>query len=98
MWSSDVRLDGSLAHFRRGSKLNFGHVLILILIVVIAVLYSPVLTSFFNADDFTFLRFLHFDIRQLLDGQDWNEWFVGGVVNYALFRPIGNLYWLLNWV
>ncbi len=79
-------------------KFTSARAVILILVAVIGILYSPVLTAFFNADDFNFLNFLHFDIERLLNGQHWNEWFIGGIVNYTVFRPIGNLFWMLNYV
>ncbi len=92
------KLVGLLLQFHRISKSHPQRVLVLILAGVIGVLYSPVFTAYFAADDFSFLRFLHFNIPQLLNGQLWNEWFIGGVVNYAVFRPMGNVYWLLNYV
>lgn len=78
-------------------KLQSYRVLVFALMTGIIILYSPSLGAYFNADDFNFLKFLHQNIRQLLAGQYWNEWFIGGVVNYAVFRPIGNLFWLVNY-
>lgn len=72
--------------------------LILVLLVVIGVLYSPILTAYFNADDYSFLRYLYFNSRQLMDGQLWYEWLVGGIVNYSVFRPMAHALWLLNYV
>lgn len=69
-----------------------------LLVAVIAVLYSPAFTASFVADDYSFLRFLRFEGHRLLDGQLWYEWLIGGVNNYAVFRPMGNLYWLLHYV
>lgn len=90
-------MDG-LGRFARISKSNSDRILVLILIVVIGVLYSPTLNAIFQADDFHFLDILYFNIQQFLNGQLWKEWFIGSVYDYAFFRPIGNLFWLLNYV
>jgi hypothetical protein len=92
------KLVGLLRQFHRLSKSHPQRVIVLILTGIIGVLYSPVFTAYFAADDFNFLRFLHFNVQPLLNGQLWNEWFIGGVENYAVFRPMGRLYWLLNYV
>src|SRR5450756_592714 len=67
-------LVGLLLQFHRLSKSHPQRVLVLILTGIIGVLYGPVFTAYFAADDFSFLRFLHFNIPLLLNGQLWSEW------------------------
>ncbi len=85
-------------HLPRISGLTSNRVIVLALIAVIGILYSPSFTALFNADDFSFLRYLYFNIQPLLSGRLWYEWLVGGIVNYAVFRPLGHVFWLLNYV
>ncbi|MBI5302598.1 MAG: hypothetical protein HY868_10705 [Chloroflexi bacterium] len=66
--------------------------------LIIIILYSPVFAAYFNADDFSFLRFLHFNRAAMLNGLQWEEWFIGGIVNYSVFRPMSHVYWLLNFI
>ena len=51
-------------------------ILVLLLVALTGALYGPSLTALFNADDFNFLSFLHFNTPRLLDGQLWDEWFL----------------------
>ncbi len=87
-----------MTDWSRAHKANSWRSLALVLLVLICLVYSPLAIASFNSDDFTFLKFLHFDLQPLLHGQDWAKWFIGGVVNYAVFRPAGNLFWFLNYV
>lgn len=66
--------------------------------IVIAVLYSPILTAYFISDDYGFLAYLQFYTRDVLNGLRWDEWFIGGIAGYTFFRPVGNLFWLLNYI
>ena len=68
------------------------------LTLVIGMVYWPMFDAFFVSDDFTFLNFLHSNTLQILNGQRWDEWFLGGIVQYSFFRPFGNLSWLLDFV
>ncbi|MBI5650583.1 MAG: hypothetical protein HZC40_09090 [Chloroflexi bacterium] len=68
------------------------------LIVLIAALYSPVMNAYFQADDFTFVGFAQREIQNLMQGRSWDAWFIGGVENYSVFRPIGRLFWLVSYL
>jgi hypothetical protein len=68
------------------------------LIFVIGIIYWPIFDAYFISDDYTFLLSLHSLATQLLNGQKWEEWFVGGIVQYSFFRPFGNLSWLLDFI
>ncbi len=76
----------------------FACLLTLTLTAIAAILYSPTLSSYFSADDFSFLRYLYFNSEQVLSGERLYEWLVGGIVNYTVFRPTAHAYWLLDYV
>ena len=82
--------DFSMRHF---NWLMFGG-----LGIVITVLYSPILNAYFISDDFAFLAYLHFFAQDVLNGQRWGEWFLGGIQGYVFFRPVANVFWVLNYV
>lgn len=66
--------------------------------IVIFILYFPALTAYFISDDFSFLSYLHFYTRDLLNGQRLEQWLIGGIQGYVFFRPLANLFWVLHYV
>ncbi len=68
------------------------------LALLIGLAYSPMFLANFNADDYSFLRYLVFNGRALMNGELWHEWFIGGIVNYSVFRPMGHVFWLLDYL
>ncbi len=66
--------------------------------IVIVILYFPALTAYFISDDFGFLSYLHFYTRDLLNGQRWGEWLLGGIQGAVFFRPLANAFWVLHYI
>jgi hypothetical protein len=78
--------------------LKSNRAIVIALLIVNGILYSPVLNAYFQADNFTFISFAQREIENLMQGRSWDAWFVGGVENYSVFRPIGRLFWLVNYL
>ena len=66
--------------------------------IIILIVYSPMLNAYFISDDFSFLSYLHFYMRDVLNGQRWWEWLLGGIQGYVFFRPLANIFWVLNYI
>lgn len=77
---------------------HFSLSLLVFLAVTNSLLYAPALVSYFTSDDFQFLSYLYFNVGQILDGQKWEEWFIGGIDGYLFFRPVGNLFWFTDYI
>ncbi len=57
------------------------------LAAVTTIVYLPALTAYLISDDLTQVSFLYFNIADLLNGQKWDQWFLGIMDGYLYFRP-----------
>ncbi len=79
-------------------KLDSKWVMLPLLGSIISIVYAPVFGSYYNGDDFSFLRYFFFELGPMLEWQQLDKWLIGGIVNYSVFRPMAHAYWLLHYL